>query len=79
MKIPALMKLTVITKAEPKKSQDGKSTFYQLGIKCGSELGMMSCNETVYHSVEEGNAYEVRGEYNTDYKSLRLVDAKLVK
>lgn len=65
--------LMVLAKCEPTKSKDGQSTYYKLTVMQGQEAGQVNCPESVYLSVSVGKSAVFNMEYNSEYKSLKLL------
>lgn len=66
------MPIQVLAK-QATKSKDGQSTYYKLTVLQGAEAGQLSCSESVFNSVKEGEKTAFAVEYNSEYKSLKLV------
>ncbi|MDR2546771.1 MAG: hypothetical protein LBC96_04570 [Lachnospiraceae bacterium] len=80
MRIKVESVLSVISKPEFTTSKnDPNQKFYKIGIISGDEAGMLGCSEIVYGQVEAGNTYVFKGEYDAQWKSLRLTSATLKK
>ncbi len=73
MKITMKTELLVLAKCEPKLSKDGQTTYYKLSVMQGEEVGQVNCPESVYVSVSTGKPEVFNVEYNSEYKSLRLL------
>ena len=65
--------LMVLAKCEPTTSKDGQSTYYKLTVMQGQEAGQISCPESAYVSVSVGKPAVFNMEYNSEYKSLKLL------
>ena len=65
--------LTVVGKAEPTKSQDGKSTYYRIACLQNGQATNLSVSEEVYDLVPSGFS-EIRFEtvYDDKYNSFRI-------
>lgn len=77
MRIPVSFNSCVLAKtADP--SKDGTKVYYNLGmyIPGTPNLGSLNCTEECYNKIKPDNelVYELKGEYNTDYKSFRVLD-----
>lgn len=74
MKILSETKLTVVGKAEPTTSQDGKNTYYRLAVMQNGQATNLLVSEEVYNSVPDGGLVEVRlrTSYDDQYKNLRV-------
>lgn len=73
MKITMKAEMHILAKCEPTKSRDGQSTYYKLTVMQGQEAGQISCPEDVYNSIKSGEKAVFNLEYNSEYKSLRLL------
>lgn len=73
MKIALQATLQILAKCEPTKSKDGQSTYYKLTVMQGTEAGQINCPVEVYTTVREGEKAVCNMEYNSEYKSLRLI------
>lgn len=65
--------MTILAKCEPTKSKDGANTYYKLTVLQGQDAGQISCPESVYVSVKEGMKAVFNIEYNSEYKSLKIL------
>lgn len=70
MNIIGQCKIKVISKTHSTNKEG--NTFYKLGVLSGSEVGMISCSEEIYNSVEVDKMYDFVTVYNDSYKSFRL-------
>lgn len=73
MKISMKSELLVLAKCAPTHSKDGQNTYYKLTVLQGQEAGQVSCPLEVYNSIKEGGKMLFNMEYNSEYKSLRLL------
>ncbi|MDE7321783.1 MAG: hypothetical protein K2N73_03475 [Lachnospiraceae bacterium] len=73
MKLALTTELQILAKCEPTKSKDGQSTYYKLTVLQGAEAGQVNCPEAVYNTVKAGDKAVFNMEYNSEYKSLRLL------
>ncbi len=73
MKILMKSELMVLAKCEPTKSKDGQTTYYKLLVMQGQEAGQLNCPESAYFSVRVGEKTVFNLEYNSEYKSLKLL------
>ena len=73
MKLAMKSEMMVLAKCDPTKSRDGQSTYYKLTVMQGQEAGQISCPEEVYNSIKTGEKAVFNLEYNSEYKSLRLL------
>lgn len=73
MKILNQTTVIVVAKAEPTKSQDGRSTFYRVACLQNGQATNLSAPEDVYHELPSGMV-EVRfnTSYDDTYKSFRI-------
>lgn len=73
-KIQNVTKLVVIKKIANSWEKDGKAgKSFKLIVLQGDNSETLSCTEDVLNSVEEFKEYHFVTDYNTDYKSLRIV------
>lgn len=73
-KIQNVTKLVVIKKIANSWEKDGKSgKSFKLIVLQGDNSETLSCTEEVLNLVEEYKEYHFVTDYNTDYKSLRIV------
>jgi hypothetical protein len=75
MKLNCDFKGMCVGKPSPRKSQDGKSTYYDIGVTVLStgEAGTFSCTEELYALVDLLKEYQFIAQYNSDYKTFRLI------
>ena len=73
MKIFNETTLTVVGKAEPTKSQDGKSTYYRVACLQNGQATNLSVSEEIYNDIPSG-IIEARFEtsYDDRYQSFRI-------
>ncbi|MDD6811687.1 MAG: hypothetical protein PUD93_07480 [Lachnospiraceae bacterium] len=71
MKIQSNAKLNIIAKNE-RQATDGKS-YYNVAVLLEGQAGNLSCTEDVYNDAVVGVENDVILEYNSEYKSLRLI------
>lgn len=73
MKIWSETKLTVVGKAEPTTSQDGKNTYYRLAVMQNGLATNLLVSEDVYNTVPDGLVdVRLRTFYDDQYKNLRV-------
>lgn len=73
MKIQNTTKVTVVGKAEPTKSQDGKNTYYRVAVMQNGQATNLMVSEDVYNSIPDGLVdVEFRTSYDDNYKSFRV-------
>ena len=72
MRLQNKTQLTVIAKGT-QQSRDGKNTYYRATVLQGMESGMLSCSQEVYDLLDVGKEYTLATEYNSEYKSYRIV------
>lgn len=73
MKISSETRFTVVGKAEPTKSQDGKSTYYRVACMQEGQATNVSVSEEIYHSIPAGivDARFITS-YDDKYQSFRI-------
>ena len=71
MKVSSIVKAQVLAK-NTTKSQDGKSTYYNLAVLVGGEAGNLKCTEEVFERAVIGEVAEFNAEYSDQYNSFRL-------
>lgn len=72
MKIYGETKITVVGKAEPTHSQDGKSTYYRVAVMQNGQATNLSVSEDIYNSIPDGLVDVVLSTFYDDtYKSFR--------
>ena len=73
MKIFNETTLTVVGKAEPTKSQDGKSTYYRVACLQNGQATNLSVSEDIYNEIPSG-IVEAKFEtsYDDRYQSFRI-------
>lgn len=73
MKIMNETRMTVVGKAEPTISQDGKSTYYRLACMQNGQATNLSVSKDVYDAIPEG-LVDVRfiTSYDDKYSSFRI-------
>lgn len=73
MKIFNETTLTVVGKAEPTKSQDGKNTYYRVACMQNGQATNLSVSEYIYNDIPSG-IVEARFEtsYDDKYQSFRI-------
>lgn len=73
MKIYNETTLTVVGKAEPTKSQDGKNTYYRVACMQNGQATNLSVTEDIYHAIPSG-IIEAKFETSFDdrYNSFRI-------
>lgn len=55
-----------------------KGIMYQISFDQDGECGTVNCTEEVTKSVARLKDYELTAEYNDQYKSMRIIGAKLL-
>ena len=72
MKIYGETKITVVGKAEPTHSQDGKSTYYRVAVMQNGQATNLSVSEDIYNSIPDGLVDVVFSTvYDDTYKSFK--------
>lgn len=73
MKIFNETTLTIVGKAEPTKSQDGKNTYYRVACLQNGQATNLSVSEDIYHTIPAG-IVEAKFEtsYDDKYQSYRI-------
>lgn len=68
----------VVGKPAERLGQDGKTKYYDLGVVVSEsgEAGTLPCTEAVYNGVNIMQSYCLKAQYNSDYKSYRIIGAK---
>lgn len=73
MKIQNTTKVTVVGKAEPTTSQDGKNTYYRVAVMQNGQATNLMVSEDVYTSIPDGLVdVELRTAYDDRYNSFRV-------
>lgn len=73
MKIQNTTKVTVVGKAEPTTSQDGKNTYYRVAVMQNGQATNLMVSEEVYNSIPDGMVeVELRTAYDDRYNSFRV-------
>lgn len=73
MKIFNSTTLTVVGKAEPTKSQDGKNTYYRVACLQNGQAANLSVSEDIYHSIPAGIVEAVfETSFDDRYNSFRI-------
>lgn len=72
MKIYGETKITVVGKAEPTHSQDGKNTYYRVAAMQNGQATNLPVSEDIYNSIPDGLVDVVLSTFYDDtYKSFR--------
>lgn len=72
MKLYNETKITVVGKAEPTFSQDGRSTYYRVAVMQNGQATNLSVSEDIYNSIPDGFVEAVfLTVYDDTYKSFR--------
>lgn len=73
MRIYNETKITVVGKAEPTHSQDGKNTYYRVAAMQNGQATNLSVSEDIYNEIPDGGLVEVNLStvYDDTYKSFR--------
>ncbi len=72
MKLYCETKITVVGKAEPTHSQDGKSTYYRVAVMQNGQATNLPVSEEIYHSIPAGLVEVVLSTvYDDTYKSFK--------
>lgn len=72
MRIYSETKMTVVGKAEPTHSQDGKNTYYRVAAMQNGQATNLSVSEDIYNSIPDGLVDVVLSTvYDDTYKSFR--------
>lgn len=73
MKILNETKLTVVGKAEPTSSQDGKNTYYRVAVMQNGQATNLMVSEDVYDSIPSGLVEVIFSTaYDDRYSSFRV-------
>lgn len=73
MKIQNTTKITVVGKADPTTSQDGKSTYYRVAVMQNGQATNLMVSEEVYNSIPDGMVdVELQTAYDDRYNSFRV-------
>lgn len=73
MKIYSETKLTVVGKAEPTKSQDGKNTYYRVACMQNGQACNLSVSEDIYFSIPAGIVEALfETSYDDRYNNFRI-------
>lgn len=73
MKILSTTKITVVGKAEPTKSQDGKNTYYRVAVMQNGQATNLMVSEDVYNAIPDGLVeVEFLTSYDDKYSSFRV-------
>lgn len=73
-KIQNVTKLFVVKKVSSVWERDGKSgKSFKMIVLQGDNSETLNCSEEVFNLVEEFKEYHFVTDFNTDYKSLRIV------
>lgn len=73
MKILNVTKVTVVGKAEPTFSQDGKNKYYRVAVVQNGQATNLPVSEDVYNSIPDGLVdVEFRTCYDDRYQSFRV-------
>lgn len=78
MKVRGIVSLFVM-QANTKKGQDNKTNYYDVAVydEANGQAGNISCTESVYKLVGRFEQRAFVFEFNTDYKSFKLLAVKL--
>lgn len=72
MRLYSETKITVVGKAEPTHSTDGKNTYYRVAVMQNGQATNLSVSEDIYHSIPDGLVEVVFSTvYDDTYKSFR--------
>ncbi|GEM_PF-6098617 len=72
MKLYSETKVTVVGKAEPTHSADGKSTYYRVAVMQNGQATNLPVSEEIYNSIPDGMVDVVLSTFYDDtYKSFR--------
>lgn len=72
MKLYNETKITVVGKAEPTRSTDGKNTYYRVAVMQNGQATNLSVSEDIYNSIPDGLVEVVfLTVYDDTYKSFR--------
>lgn len=73
MKILNQTQLTVVGKAEPTKSQDGKNTYYRIACLQNGQATNLSVSEDIYYLIPSGIVEAIFDtSYDDKYQSFRV-------
>lgn len=73
MKIFNNTTLTVVGKAEPTKSQDGKNTYYRVACMQNGQATNLSVSEDIYNSISDGIVEAIfETSFDDRYNSFRI-------
>lgn len=72
MKIYNETKITVVGKAEPTHSQDGRSMYYRVAVMQNGQATNLSVSEDIYNSIPDGLVEVIFSTvYDDTYKSFK--------
>lgn len=72
MRIYNETKITVVGKADPTHSQDGKNTYFRVAVMQNGQATNLSVSEDIYNSIPDGLVEVVLSTvYDDTYKSFR--------
>lgn len=75
MKIWNETKITVVGKAEPTTSQDGKNTYYRVAVMQNGQATNLMVSKEVYESIPDGLVeVKFRTAFDDRYTSFRVED-----
>lgn len=73
MKIQNITKITVVGKAEPTSSADGKSTYYRVAVMQNGQATNLMVTEDIYNTIPDGLVdVELLTAYDDRYNSFRV-------
>lgn len=73
MKIQNETKLTVVGKAEPTKSQDGRTTYYRIACMQNGQATNLMVSQEVYEAIPDGMVdVQFATSYDDRYQSFRV-------
>lgn len=72
MKIYSETKITIVGKAEPTVSQDGKNKYYRVAVMQNGQATNLSVTEEIYNDIPDGLVVAVlRTAYDDKYNSFK--------
>lgn len=73
MKIQNITKITVVGKAEPTLSNDGKNTYYRVAVMQNGQATNLMVTEDVYNAIPDGLVdVELLTAYDDRYNSFKV-------
>lgn len=73
MKIQNVTKITVVGKAEPTLSNDGKNTYYRVAVMQNGQATNLMVTEDIYNTIPDGMVeVELLTAYDDRYQSFKV-------